>query len=257
MVDKSSEYYYKWLDKYVDPFINSNENTDVNYELKLEHTYRVKDNILELGQSINLDKKGLFLCELIGLYHDLGRFEQYSKFGTFSDSVTGSHGELSVQALIEYDVLKCLEKQEREITLKAIRYHNYFSVPDDETEEIKLFSRLIRDADKLDAFYLETKEDEKRKYDLGSLSSEKDYSKEIIDDVLNSRQVNFKNIKFRYDRRLSILGLIFDLYLSESFKIIKKNTYISRMFKDIEMNDELKRVQEHCENYIKEKVKVI
>lgn len=95
----------------------------VNYILKLEHTYRVKDNILELGQSLNLDEKSLMLCELIGLYHDLGRFIQYSEFDTFSDAITGSPGELSVIVLVENDVLKCLEEREREIILEAIRYH--------------------------------------------------------------------------------------------------------------------------------------
>lgn len=102
------------------------EDIRVNYELKLEHTYRVKDNILELGRSLNLDKKSLMLCELIGLYHDLGRFKQYSEYGTFSDAITGSHGELSIQVLMEQDVLRSLEKSEREVILKAIKYHNYF-----------------------------------------------------------------------------------------------------------------------------------
>lgn len=58
-----------------------------------------------------------------------------------------------------------------------------------------MFSRLIRDADKLDAFWLETNRDEIRKYDLGKLSDEREYSLEIIEGLINSRQADFRNTK--------------------------------------------------------------
>lgn len=210
-IKNSMEYYYQWLNEYIKPLLNTEETIRVNCELKLEHTYRVKENILNLGTALKLNEEGLMLCEIIGLYHDVGRFKQYSEYGTFSDAVTGSHSELSVQVLIEKNVLSSLEENQREIIIKAIKYHNYFLVPEDESDEVKLYSRLIRDADKLDAFHVDTNKDEKRKYDLGSLSSERDFATEIVDDLMSSRQVDFKNIKYKFDRRLAILGLIFDL----------------------------------------------
>lgn len=249
-MENEMNYYYQYFNNYIDPFMKIQENIRVNYELKLEHTHRVIDNILELGMGLRLDKESLILCEIIGLFHDLGRFKQYSEYGTFSDSITGSHGELSVQLLVESQVLNRLNKVQREIITKAIRYHNYLLIPDDETQEIKLYSRLIRDADKLDAFYLETNNDEKRKYDLRNLSSERDFSNEIINDLMNSRQVDFKNIKYKFDRRLSILGLIFDLHFNESFLIVKKNNYISKIFSAITIHEELEKVKEHCIRYV-------
>jgi len=249
------EPYYKWFESYLDKYLScKNQETVINYELKKEHTFRVKDNILKIGQALELDKNSLKLCELIGLFHDVGRFKQYGEYGTFSDDVTGSHGKLSVDVLIEHNVLSNLNEEEKAIILKAIDYHNYFTVPEDESEDIKLFSRLIRDADKLDAFYLETDTSENRKYDLGALSCEKEYSEEIVRDIMASRQVDFTNIKYKYDRKLGILGLIFDLFYNEAYQVFQEHEYLERMFNQLPKDEEIQKVYRHCEKYISSKV---
>jgi len=248
-------FYYKWFEDYLEKYLNCKEaHIFINYELKKEHTFRVKDNILKIGEALGLDKNSLKLCELIGLFHDVGRFKQYGEYGTFSDAVTGSHGRLSVDVLIEHKVLNNLNEEEKDIVLKAIDYHNYFTVPEDESEDIKLFSRLIRDADKLDAFYLDTDTSENRKYDLGTLSCEKEYSEEIVKDIMASSQVDFTNIKYKYDRKLGILGLIFDLFYNESYQVFQEHEYLERMFNQLPKDEKMQKVYRHCEKYISSKV---
>lgn len=250
--------YYEWFESYLEKYLSCKDQDIVtNYELKKEHTFRVKDNILEIGEVLGLDNNSLKLCEIIGLFHDVGRFKQYAEYGTFSDAITGSHGKLSIDVLVENSVLDDLTEQERNIVIKAINYHNYFSVPEDESEEIKLFSRLIRDADKLDAFYLETDTNEKRQYDLGTLSSEKEYSEEIIRDIMLSRQVDFRNIKYKFDRKLSILGLIFDLYYKESYELFQEHKYLKKIFNLLPINPEIQTVYKHCEDYIISKINFV
>lgn len=246
------ESYYAWFENYLGKFLNCKDpKVLINYELKREHTYRVRDNILKIGRGLNLDENNLKICELIGLFHDVGRFKQYSDYGTFSDSITGSHGKISVDVLVENNVLENVKDCEKNIVLKSIDYHNYFHVPENESEEIKLFSRLIRDADKLDAFYLETDRSENRKYDLGKLSCEREYSEEVIKDIMESRQVDFRNIKYKYDRKLAILGLIFDLFYDQSYEVFQSGEYLSKIFSDLPQNTEMNRVYTHCNNYIK------
>lgn len=247
--------YYLWFEQYLQKYLVAEKDIVVNYELKQEHTYRVRDNILKIGRSLNLDNKSLMLCEIIGLFHDVGRFKQYHENGTFSDSITGSHAKLSIEILIENNVLLALTDFEKEIVIKAIDYHNCYEIPENETEEIKMFCRLIRDADKLDAFWLETNRDDIRKYDLGKLSEEREYSLEIIEDLINSRQVDFRNIKYTYDRKLSILGFIFDLNYKESYRVLKSNSYISIILNDIPNSKDIKIVQEHCNHYSNSRLK--
>lgn len=252
------EFYYTWFENYLGKYLDHKDpKIRINYELKREHTFRVRDNILKIGESLNLDENNLKLCEIIGLFHDVGRFKQYSDYGTFSDLITGSHGKISVDVLIGHNVLKNLKECEKDIVLKSIDYHNYFCVPEDESENIKFFSRIIRDADKLDAFYLETDRDENRKYDLEELSCEKEYSEEVIRDIIESRQVDFINIKYKYDRKLAILGFIFDLFYSQSYEVFQLGDYLIKMFRELPQNNEMSMIYTHCKDYIEYKLNSI
>lgn len=247
------ENYYKWFENYVEMQMSTQDREKFNYELKLEHTYRVRDNIVKLGKEVGLSAEKLYLSELIGLFHDLGRFKQYTDYNSFSDSISGSHGELSVKVLEEYGVLKDLECDSAEKIKKAIIYHNYLLVPENEDEEIKQLSYLIRDADKLDAFFLETNKDEKRSYTFDALSEEQEYSNLVINDLQNGRQVDFRNFKYKYDRKLGVLGLIFDLKYDESFELIQENNYIQMMFEILPKDETMKRLKQFIFEYLAEK----
>lgn len=248
-------FYCSWFESYLEKNIDKSSADAVNYfSVKKEHTYRVRDNIVEIGRALNLDDRSLKLCEIIGLFHDLGRFKQYIKFGTFDEKITGSHAKLSVEVLQEENPIYRLSNQEKEILMKAIEYHNYLDIPEEETDEIKLYCRLIRDADKLDAFYNEVYEYENRKGYLKRLSDEREYSEEILEDLLNNRTTDFKYIKYKYDRRLAILACMFGLYFSESLKVFHSKGYITKFFDDMPDSEEIMKVRRNCEGYIVERL---
>jgi hypothetical protein len=247
--------YYSWFESYLERNMDKSSADYVNYfSVKKEHTYRVRDNIVEIGRALNLDDRSIKLCEIIGLFHDLGRFKQYIKYGTFDEKITGSHAKLSIEVLQEENPIYRLDNHEKEIVIKAIEYHNYLEIPEDESNEVKLYCRLIRDADKLDAFYNEIYEYENRKGYLKRLSDEREYSEEILEDLLNRRTTDFKYIKYKCDRRLAILACIFGLYFNESIKVFCSKGYLSRFFCDVPKDPEIIKVRENCEGYINEKL---
>lgn len=250
-----AEKYFKWFEDFTTTMMRTPDRLKSNYELKIEHTYRVKDNIINLGKAVGLTPYMLHICELIGLFHDLGRFKQYTEFNSFSDSISGSHGDLSVKVLEENNVLIDLDVDAQNMVKKAIAYHNYYHVPENEEKEIKQLSFLIRDADKLDAFFLETLENESRSYTLDALSDERDYSSLVVSDLQNGRQVDFKNFKYKYDRKLGILGLIFDLKFDESFDLFLENNYLQRMFKQLPKDEIMKELEQFMMGYIISKSK--
>ena len=55
---------------------NYEEKSDVSFKLKVIHTYHVADNAREIAKKLNLSKEDIELAELIGLLHDIGRFEE-------------------------------------------------------------------------------------------------------------------------------------------------------------------------------------
>ena len=248
------EYYQSWFAQYVQQYLAVQESNRLNYQLKFEHSLRVRDIIVELGESLNLDQTGLALCQIIGLMHDLGRFKQYAEYNTFSDLITGSHAKFSVDILNENKLLQNLKKTQQEIVLKAIEYHNYYRIPEGKSAEILLFSQLLRDADKLDGYYIVTNDHDQRRYDLEGLSQDKYFSRINLEALLNSQPIEWKNVRYQFDRKLVMLGLVFDLNFKRSFELIKENDYIKRLISQLPDTCETRRIGRHCTEYVRTKL---
>lgn len=246
----------RFLD-YVNNIIRQNECDRVNYDLKVEHTYRVVDNIKILCKSLGLEQSDVEIAEAIGIFHDIGRFKQFSEFKSFSDKITGSHADMSVELIEQLGLLIEFNTDNQTLIKDSIRFHNYFLLPTIADNRLLLYSKLIRDADKLDAFWGEVKSNtDTRRYTLSELSGEKEYSDEVVNDILSNRQVDFKNLKYSYDRRLGILGLIFDISLSESFEIIKKNRYVELILEPLKDSQEKQMMLDTCTRFVEKNVRI-
>src|SRR6185369_2428225 len=72
-----------------------------NIVLKEEHTYAVCANMDRLTRSLQLEGHERRLAAAVALFHDVGRFEQYRRFGTFRDADSVNHAHLGVRVLME------------------------------------------------------------------------------------------------------------------------------------------------------------
>ncbi len=68
-IEKAKIAFKDFLDEYED-------KSDLGFELKIVHTYHVAENAKKIAEKLNLSKKDIKLAELIGLLHDIGRFEE-------------------------------------------------------------------------------------------------------------------------------------------------------------------------------------
>ncbi|MFO7890513.1 MAG: HD domain-containing protein, partial [bacterium] len=80
MKEKDFITYKNWFFTYTDSFLTSDQNFNYHIILKREHCKRVAEEIVCLGTSLGLHPENLRLAEVTGLYHDLGRFEQYKTY---------------------------------------------------------------------------------------------------------------------------------------------------------------------------------
>ena len=53
--------------------------TEEHINYKYHHSYRVRDNMILLAKNLNLPPEDIKLASVIGLLHDIGRFEQYKR----------------------------------------------------------------------------------------------------------------------------------------------------------------------------------
>ena len=66
---------------------------------KIEHSLRTMDVMKDLAENLKLSEENVKLASLIGLLHDIGRFEQWKRFETYVDLVSIDHGDMGVYIL--------------------------------------------------------------------------------------------------------------------------------------------------------------
>jgi putative nucleotidyltransferase with HDIG domain len=143
-----------------DAFLRYAEQYDTENILirhKVEHTLRVAELSLRYAKAIGMDEADAGLAWFIGLLHDIGRFEQARRYGTFVDSKSVDHAELSGDILFRDRLIESfpedsLPEDWPAVTEAAVRWHNKLSLPDALDSRTRRFAELLRDADKTDIF---------------------------------------------------------------------------------------------------------
>ena len=248
-------YFYHWFKNFVQRFYKDKDEHDKwVIRLKYEHTLRVSNEIVDIGRQLDLNVEQLFLAKTIGLFHDVGRFPQYEKYHTFRDAKSENHALLSIKTLKEKGVLDEFDIGLRKIILKSIEYHNIRILPELFDPELDFYSRLIRDADKIDVLnvFVELYDNPSKltstvELDLPDCN---EISQKIIDDILANKISNLSNMKCKHDMKLMLLSWIFDINFIPSFKKVKERRYIERIISHLPRTPEVEKIKAHLINYI-------
>jgi hypothetical protein len=251
----------RWFTDYVQTFKSGDPDEDRNIVLKEKHTGRVRQEIREIGESIGLDDEDLRLAGVMALFHDLGRFPQYAEFGTFSDRRSCNHAALSVKVLLENGVLDDLDPSDRDLILKAISYHNRAALPEGESDRCLFFSKLLRDADKLDiwAVLLEYySRHEKEGYRNEALELELPdiplISEEVQKDIMAGEIVKSKNLRCQNDFKLLQASWVFDINFWPALVAVRDRGYLERTREHLPSSGEVDRIFDLLEYRLEERI---
>jgi putative nucleotidyltransferase with HDIG domain len=249
------------LKKAEDEFKKYTSNYDFNnsgISRKFGHSFRVMKFSNEIAKSLNLDEEEIKLATLIGLLHDIARFEEAKRFEVFSLKNKFDHGDYGVE-ILEKDnfIRKFIETDKYDyIIKKAIINHNKFKIEEGLDEKTLLHCKIIRDADKLDILY-ET-------IDMFWINEEEKIENSLISDSYYDQFLNKKQI-FRVasqtpvDGVISCIAFIFDLNFKYSFIKLKEEKYIEKMlnrfnFKQEETIERIDKITKVAKEYINEKI---
>ena len=78
--------------KVFNEYVKKYNANDGKIALKIAHILRVADLSKKIAISLNLSEENIELAELIGLLHDIGRFEQVRIYNTFIYKISINHG---------------------------------------------------------------------------------------------------------------------------------------------------------------------
>jgi len=253
---KQLEKFRNWFDNYVGGFYNNDDFVNAHLKLKQEHTLRVCREMQFLTNELGLAENQKLIAEVIALFHDIGRFKQFIKYRMYNDVKTVSHSLLGLEVLKEEKVLQAVDKEERELIEKAIEYHGLKKLPSDLNGQCLLLSKLIRDADKLDVFYVATEyfkhyknKENKIFLELG-VPDEPGYSHNIVEAILHGRQVDYNHVRMLNDMKLLQLGWIYDVNFQPTLKRIKQRKFLEMLLSFLPQTEDIQKVKEKILGYV-------
>ena len=198
--------------------------------LKIKHIYRVADICREIAIKAGFDEEEQNLAELIGLLHDIGRFEQVRLYDTFVDVKSVNHAEIGVKVLFNEGLInKFVEDRKYDDIIKtAILNHNKGLICNDVSGKTLDYCKIIRDADKTDIFYVLNTEK------IGDIYEKDDISEDLISDEIfrefkEDRLIDYKQRKSSADIMVSHLAYVFDFNNYYCLKKIKDCGYIEKL----------------------------
>ena len=221
---------------------------DPMISLKYFHSYRVMEICKQIAVDIELSDEDIYLAMIIGILHDYARFKQWTVFNTYNDSLSVDHGDLAVKLLFEDNEIEKfnIDRKYYDIIYEAIKYHNKYGYPENANEKSKLFCKLIKDADKLDIFYLISTND------IKIVSDDSEISKVISDEFYSGKLLKKEDRKTRSDLVIFYLAMIFDLNFKYSYKYLKDNKLIEGLLKNIKDKEKFEPYVEYINEYMKE-----
>lgn len=220
-----------WFEEYVNQFASDDPRVQENMDLKAGHTRRVCAAILDIGASLNLSKEDLCTAESTGWLHDIGRFEQYTRYGTFMDHRSEDHAVLGVRVIEESRIFERIGAFDSEILLRVVGAHNQAALPVGEDERVVFFLKLLRDADKVDIWHVVTAyyqdPGQRRNHALElDLPESPHISGPVYEALMNGQLVKMADLKTVNDFKLLQMGWIYDVNFPRTFQIVREKGYL-------------------------------
>ena len=168
---------------------------------------------------------------MMGLFHDVGRFRQFTLYQTFNDALSEDHADLGIKVLKELPLIGRLHTEDRELLLFAIQNHNKKVIAPEQDPRRILFAKLLRDADKLDIYrvlspYLQP-------------SDGQGCSPDFLEQFIAGEQCDYTRIRTQDDRKLVRLMWVYDVNFSWTLQRIRDQGYIERIISCLPLDDRM------------------
>jgi len=247
----------QWFDDYTASFLTGVAENDRNIILKRDHTQRVRTEGRFLSEALGLDSQQARLADIAALFHDIGRFEQYRRFHTFADDNSTDHARLGHAILNEQDILHGLDPDDADLIKRVVLYHNRAFLPENESEECLFLTRLLRDADKLDiwfvvtSYYAEMKHKRNTTIELG-LPDTPGISDKIHESLMNRTVVLKQHMQNLNDFKLLQVGWVFDLNFAPAIRRLETKGYLQMIKEALPADPRIDEIYDNITRYIRE-----
>lgn len=227
------------------------DSTDEKIKLKIDHTYRVAQICERIAISEGMSEADVELAWLLGMLHDIGRFEQLRRFGTFNDAESIDHAKLGADILFgsEEKSQNASEKLEGEsaagtgqirnyvkesvwdeLIETAIRVHSAYRIPQGLSEHTAKLCHVLRDADKIDILRVNVEVPLEEIYNTTTEALETSEVTPAVMDSFYEHHATLKSIKRTpVDHVVGHISLVYELVYRESYRIVREQGYLNKL----------------------------
>ncbi|MBS3770902.1 MAG: hypothetical protein KGY69_11685, partial [Bacteroidales bacterium] len=78
-----------------------------------------------------------------------------------------------------------------------------------------------------------------------------EFNRKNIDDLMNGRLVDLRNLETLNDFKLLQVGWVYDLNFSRSYEILKEKGFLEKIFDSLPDTKEVRQVREEIQKYLK------
>ncbi|ACU90531.1 HD domain-containing protein [Desulfomicrobium baculatum] len=201
--------------------------------LKRDHSLRVHALAAKIVARESIAPAAPYLAA--ALVHDIGRFSQFERFGTYRDDESVDHGEEGADFLRGGDFLAAFEPQVRECIIMAVRLHNKREIPADLEPLSRSLCIVVRDADKLDIVpvvlsKLSAPGPRDSVVTLGLMDEPQAWTEDIADVVAGGESPAYGDLRYINDFKLLLASWGPKLVHGASRRIFAGRGYLDRLF---------------------------
>ena len=243
-------------------YVKNYDYRDEKIRLKIEHTYKVAELCEQIAVSEGLSSADVDLAWLIGLLHDIGRFEQLRQYGTFIDSESVDHAELGADILFKHGKIRefITDTECDDLIELAVRSHSAYRLPEGLTERETMFCDIIRDADKVDILRVNV---EFAPEDIYNVSSEILRNAEVTPEVMQSffeEHATLRSLKkTAVDHLAGHISLIYELVYPYSVKVMAEQGFLEKMLafesENPRTREQFKVIADRVNTYVEKRLK--
>ena len=236
-------------------YLNGYDRENDKVKLKIVHTYGVVKYAGEIARKMECSGEDVELAELIGLLHDIGRFEQIRSF----EADTMDHATYGVQVLFEEGMIRQFIEEDTwdDVIRTAIAKHSDYELTGITDERTLLHARLIRDADKLDNCRVKLEDAMETLLDLSADEVGKyAISPKVREDAFAGKCICSKDRRTPMDYWVSYVAYFYDLNFRETLDIVAEEQYVKRIIGRVPYtNEQTKKTMEELERQLTEYVR--
>lgn len=213
-------------------YVENYNSRDEKVRLKIEHTYRVSKLCECIADSLKLNEEDIDLAWLLGILHDVGRFEQLKNYGTFVDARSIDHAMYGAEILFdEGRIRNYIEDNEQDELLRtAVACHSAYRLPEGLDEWTKMFCQILRDGDKIDILKVNVDFPLEEIYNVTTEELRNCQVSEQVMEAFKEGHAVLRSLKKTpADNVVGHISLVYELVYSKSRELAREQGYINKL----------------------------